>query len=68
MAKCLTSELRRRKGADAGIQILGGNGYATEYDMQRYWRDVRLLPDRPDHERDVDATSSARALGLPRSF
>ena len=40
-AKCLTAELAC-KGADMGIQILGGYGYAHEYDMQRYWRDVRL--------------------------
>src|SRR4029079_8072921 len=41
MAKCLTAELAT-KGADMGIQILGGYGYSHEYDMQRYWRDVRL--------------------------
>src|SRR5690606_27598946 len=31
------------KAADLGIQILGGMGYSAETDMQRYWRDHRIL-------------------------
>ena len=42
MAKVLCSEYAGR-AADLGIQILGGMGYSAETDMQRYWRDARLL-------------------------
>jgi alkylation response protein AidB-like acyl-CoA dehydrogenase len=46
--------------ADYGIQILGGDGYADEHDIQRYWRDARLyrIGRSPTRWR---ATSSARA-------
>jgi len=36
MAKMIASEYATA-GADYGIQILGGYGYAQEYNMQRYW-------------------------------
>src|SRR3546814_16843247 len=29
--------------ADLSIQILGGMGYSAETDMQRYWRDLRIM-------------------------
>ena len=41
MAKVVASEACF-SGADRGMQVLGGYGYAMEYDMQRYWRDMRL--------------------------
>jgi alkylation response protein AidB-like acyl-CoA dehydrogenase len=25
-----------------GIQLFGGNGYTTEHQVERYWRDARL--------------------------
>jgi alkylation response protein AidB-like acyl-CoA dehydrogenase len=42
MTKTLTSEYACQ-AADLGISILGGMGYSAETDMQRYWRDARLL-------------------------
>jgi alkylation response protein AidB-like acyl-CoA dehydrogenase len=66
MAKALTSQLAVA-GADAGIQILGGNGYAMEYDMQRYWRDVRLLEIGPITN-EMARNFIGESLGLPRSF
>jgi acyl-CoA dehydrogenase len=65
-AKCLTAEYAVA-GADAGIQILGGNGYAMEYDMQRYWRDVRLLQIGPITS-EMARNYVGESLGLPRSF
>ena len=65
-AKCLTAEYATA-GADAGIQILGGNGYAMEYDMQRYWRDVRLLQIGPITG-EMCRNYVGESLGLPRSF
>jgi acyl-CoA dehydrogenase len=66
MAKTLASQLAV-DGADAGIQILGGNGYAMEYDMQRYWRDVRLLEIGPITN-EMARNFIGESLGLPRSF
>ena len=65
-AKCLTAELAC-KGADMGIQILGGYGYAHEYDMQRYWRDVRLYRIGPIST-EMSKNFIGESLGLPRSF
>jgi len=53
--------------ADLGIQILGGMGYSTETDMQRYWRDHRILRMTPISNEMVRNTI-AEDLGLPRSF
>jgi alkylation response protein AidB-like acyl-CoA dehydrogenase len=53
--------------ADTGIQILGGMGYSAETDMQRYWRDTRILRISPISNEMV-RNSIAEKLGLPRSF
>ena len=55
------------KAADLGIQILGGMGYSAETDMQRYWRDHRILRMTPISNEMV-RNSIAENLGLPRSF
>ena len=55
------------KAADLGIQILGGMGYSAETDMQRYWRDHRILRLTPISNEMVRNTI-AESLGLPRSF
>ena len=55
------------KAADMGIQIMGGMGYSAETDMQRYWRDHRILRMTPISNEMV-RNSIAENLGLPRSF
>jgi len=65
-AKCLAAEYATA-GADAGIQILGGYGYAQEYNMQRYWRDVRLYRIGPIST-EMSKNYVGESLGLPRSF
>ena len=55
------------KAADLGIQILGSMGYSAETDMQRYWRDHRILRMTPISNEMVRNTV-AESLGLPRSF
>jgi len=55
------------KAADLGIQIMGGMGYSAETDMQRYWRDHRILRMTPISNEMV-RNSIAESLGLPRSF
>ena len=41
MAKLFAAETYV-KASNAGMQILGGNGYSMEYDMQRHYRDCRI--------------------------
>jgi alkylation response protein AidB-like acyl-CoA dehydrogenase len=55
------------KSADLGIQILGGMGYSADTDMQRYWRDHRILRMTPISNEMV-RNSIAESFGLPRSF
>ncbi len=40
-AKLIASETAERVTSQA-LQIFGGNGYTTEYAVERYWRDARL--------------------------
>ncbi|TAK31093.1 MAG: acyl-CoA dehydrogenase, partial [Chloroflexota bacterium] len=42
MAKAYSTELATRT-ATRGMQIMGGYGYMMEYDMQRYYREAKLL-------------------------
>ena len=55
------------KAADTGISILGCMGYSAETDMQRYWRDARLLRIGPVSN-EMAQNMIAQGLGLPRSF
>ncbi|PGF13859.1 acyl-CoA dehydrogenase [Natrinema sp. CBA1119] len=41
MAKYHASEMAEEVTSE-GIQIHGGNGYTTDYPLERYWRDARL--------------------------
>jgi alkylation response protein AidB-like acyl-CoA dehydrogenase len=41
MSKLHATEMAERVTSEA-VQILGGNGYTTEFDVQRHWRDARL--------------------------
>jgi alkylation response protein AidB-like acyl-CoA dehydrogenase len=66
MAKVVASE-HCFAGADRGMQILGGYGYALEYDMQRYWRDMRLYRVAPINN-EMGRNFLAESFGLPRSF
>ena len=42
MAKVLATDSAMQNTVD-GIQVLGGYGYTMEYDMQRYFRDTKIL-------------------------
>jgi alkylation response protein AidB-like acyl-CoA dehydrogenase len=66
MAKLVASE-QCFSGADRGMQVLGGYGYAMEYSMQRYWRDMRLYRTAPINN-EMCRNFLAESLGLPRSF
>jgi acyl-CoA dehydrogenase len=66
MTKTIASEYAC-KAADLGISILGGMGYSAETDMQRYWRDARLMKIGPVSN-EMAQNMIAQGLGLPRSF
>ena len=66
MGKVIASEHAMR-AADLGIQILGGQGYSARRDMQRYWRDARLMRFSPISN-EMARNLIAEHHGLPRSF
>jgi acyl-CoA dehydrogenase len=53
--------------ADRAVQTLGGMGYASEYDVERYWREARLLRLAPVSQELVQSYVATHVLGLPRS-
>jgi acyl-CoA dehydrogenase len=54
--------------ADQVVQTLGGFGYAVEYDVERYWREARLLRIAPVSQEMILNYVAERTLGLPRSY
>ncbi len=66
MGKVITSE-HAVMAADLGIQIFGGQGYSGDNDMQRYWRDARLMRFSPINN-EMARNLVAERFDLPRSF
>src|SRR5690606_36813448 len=66
MGKVIASE-HAVNAADLGIQIFGGMGYSADNDMQRYWRDARLMRFSPINN-EMARNLVAERFGLPRSF
>ncbi len=56
------------RAADRALQVHGGFGYAKEYHIERYWREVRLLRITPVSNELVLAYVGSHVLGLPRSY
>ena len=54
--------------ADAAMQTHGGFGYATEYHVERYWREARLMRIAPVSQEMVLNFLAEHVLGLPRSY
>jgi acyl-CoA dehydrogenase len=54
--------------ADRAVQTLGGFGYATEYDVARYWIEARLMKIAPISQEMVMNYLAEHVLGLPRSY
>ena len=53
---------------DAAVQTLGGMGYATEYHVERYWREARLQRIAPVSQEMTANFIAHNVLGLPRSY
>jgi acyl-CoA dehydrogenase len=56
------------QAADRAMQTLGGMGYACEYNVERYWREVRLMRIAPVPQEMVLNYLAEHVLGLPRSY
>ena len=56
------------KAADQAMQTLGGMGYAKEYDVERYWREARLMRIAPISQEMILNYVAEHVLGLPRSY
>lgn len=54
--------------ADRAIQTLGGMGYATEYQVERWWREARLMRLAPVSQEMALNFVAQSVLGLPRSY
>jgi acyl-CoA dehydrogenase len=54
--------------ADRAMQTHGGFGYATEYDIERYWKESRLMRLAPIPQEMVLNYLAEHVLGLPRSY
>ena len=67
LAKYLASEAAF-ECADRAMQTHGGFGYAKEYDVERYWRESRLMKIAPVSQEMVLNYVSNKVLGLPRSY
>jgi acyl-CoA dehydrogenase len=50
------------------MQTLGGMGYAKECDVERYWREVRLMRLAPVSQEMVLNYLAEHVLGLPRGY
>ncbi|HET6948968.1 MAG TPA: acyl-CoA dehydrogenase family protein, partial [Acidimicrobiales bacterium] len=54
--------------ADRAVQTLGGMGYATEYHVERYFREARLQRIVPVSQEMTLNYVAQNVLGLPRSY
>lgn len=67
MAKWLCAEAGFH-AADQAIQTLGGMGYAKEYNVERYFRESRILRLAPVSQEMVMNYVANHVLGLPKSY
>lgn len=67
LAKLLASDAAFT-AADRAMQTHGGFGYASEYDIDRYWKESRLMRLAPVPQEMVLNYLAEHVLGLPRSY
>jgi acyl-CoA dehydrogenase len=67
MAKFLAGEAAFQ-AADRAVQTHGGYGYASEFHVERYFREARMLRIAPISENLILAGLAEHVLGLPRSY
>jgi acyl-CoA dehydrogenase len=67
IAKLLAAEAGYQ-AADVAMQVHGGFGYATEYDVERYWKEARLMRIAPIPQEMALNYVAEHVLKLPRSY
>ena len=67
IAKLVASEAAF-KAADVAMQTLGGFSYATEYEVERKWRESRIYQIAPISTNMILSYIGQHVLGLERSF
>jgi acyl-CoA dehydrogenase len=67
MAKLLAADASW-EAANAALQTYGGFGFATEYDIERKFRECRLFQIAPVSTNLILAHIGQHVLGMPRSF
>ena len=67
IAKYLTSEAAWEAG-EAAMTTFGGYGFATEYHVERKWREARLFRTAPISNNLVLAQVAQNILKMPRSY
>jgi len=67
MAKYLAAEAAF-EAADRAVQTHGGYGYIADYDVERYFRELRLMKIAPVSQEMVLNYVSQHVLGMPRSY
>ena len=67
MAKMLASEASWHAG-EAAMQTHGGFAFAKEYDVERKWRETRLMQIAPISTNLILAYLGEHVLGMPRSY
>lgn len=66
-AKYLAGEAAFR-ACERAVMTLGGMGYAAEYDVERYFREVLITRIAPVSPELIKCFIAERVLGLPRSY
>jgi acyl-CoA dehydrogenase len=56
------------EAAEAAMQTFGGFAYATEYDIERKWREIRVTRTAPISVNLILAYIGQHVLGMPRSY
>jgi acyl-CoA dehydrogenase len=67
MAKLLAADAAW-EAAEAAVQTFGGFAYATEYDIERKWREIRVGRTAPISVNLILAYIGQHVLGMPRSY
>lgn len=56
------------EACDRALQVHGGFGYAQEFNVERYWREARLMRLAPISQEMILNFLAQHELGLPRSY
>jgi alkylation response protein AidB-like acyl-CoA dehydrogenase len=67
LAKMMASEASFKAG-DTAMQTFGGFSFSREYDIERKWRETRIMQIAPISTNLILSYIAQHVLGLPRSF